>query len=379
MIIKARIKDGEGNTVAYDIMNGTEVARLNKDVVIGLFNQITNARLMPNGEFRANKGCCIDTIINKTALAIRENKVQEHAIGGNIRINFFGKEFINICRKIRRYARQGKVRLDENKHRANNGLNLHLFDLIDACGINHKKFITQYLSNIQPYCLEWFNKKDMPSEQMWLCDMGYKIKLVIKIDDSDKNKPLIVSFHESNKLNKYRTNTSNNLKSMKCAVIVDYSEQTKSNEYLVKYCVQRGFIVHSSITSFTHYLCNDVALVDYNDIKNRFDKTLNDMLILISNTYYNDASTLGALNVMEVDSDKLSFMSNGFATVNNIYFLIDMYSQYTDTNSRMALADVTLGIISELSNTRREEIKIALLNKFPKNYSNKLLDVIRNM
>lgn len=63
---------------------------------------------------------------------------------------------LNVCRKIRKYAALGLITIDHRKHKGNNGLNIHLFQAIEACGISCDKFICGYLSVLQPYALEPF-------------------------------------------------------------------------------------------------------------------------------------------------------------------------------------------------------------------------------
>lgn len=59
---------------------------------------------------------------------------------------------ISICEKIRKLAKLDRIRLDESEHRS--GLNKHLFDYLDYCGVNKLEFIKGYLSKLQPYMIE---------------------------------------------------------------------------------------------------------------------------------------------------------------------------------------------------------------------------------
>ena len=49
---------------------------------------------------------------------------------------------IGICRKIRNMAKLDRIKLDENTHRS--GLNKHLFDYLDYCGLDKLEFIKGY-------------------------------------------------------------------------------------------------------------------------------------------------------------------------------------------------------------------------------------------
>lgn len=46
---------------------------------------------------------------------------------------------IAICKRLRRLAKLDRVKLDENEHRS--GLNKHLFDYIEYCGLEVLQFI----------------------------------------------------------------------------------------------------------------------------------------------------------------------------------------------------------------------------------------------
>ena len=94
--------------------------------------------------------------------------------------------------------------------------------------------------------------------------MGYHIQLVIKVDDLDPKRPIVLSFHESNKDGKFMQGNKD-FSDKLCAVIVDNVKQFGERDYRVGYTVQRGFIV-AYIDSVTKYYSKDIALVDYQDI-----------------------------------------------------------------------------------------------------------------
>lgn len=56
---------------------------------------------------------------------------------------------IKVCKKIRNLAKLNRIVLDNSTHRS--GLNQHLFDYIEYCGLDTLTFIKSYLSNLQPY------------------------------------------------------------------------------------------------------------------------------------------------------------------------------------------------------------------------------------
>ena len=102
---------------------------------------------------------------------------------------------IGICRKIRKLAKLDRIKLDENTHRS--GLNKHLFDYLDYCGLDKLEFIKGYLSRLQPYMLE--RRRDQEHKESITCviDNLYRVSLYIKVDNTQFEE-VIVSFHENN-------------------------------------------------------------------------------------------------------------------------------------------------------------------------------------
>ena len=379
MKIISRHKDSQGKTIGYTIDNNGNKKYFNADFVIANYDKITNAYILSNGEFRANSGESIETVVDTRNLLIHRNitspvnHVDGKAIGT---IDFYGKEYINACKRIRKYAVEGKLKIITEKREANDGKNTHLFALIEACGVNLKPFIKGYLSVIQPYSLTKFQEsKKLESGNVWLCDIGYKISMVIKLKETNPNTPMIISFHESN-IHSNNTAGQKDFSDKLCAVIVDKAVELH-NGYGVDYTVQRGFIrynVHSS----TNYYSKDVALVNYKDIKNIFDDTIT-LAFEQLQINYGELEEEAPVVISRKDTGKLSFMSIGFATANNVYLMLDLYSQYTDSKSRAVILEITNNIIDEMPLLKQKELKKALEDKFGDKYNNKLYGVIQNL
>ena len=87
---------------------------------------------------------------------------------------------IKVCKKIRSLAQLDRVVLDSSTHRS--GLNQHLFDYIEYCGLDTLTFIKGYLSNLQPYMIQ--RRKDQEAFSSFVCviDNLYKISVYIKMD-----------------------------------------------------------------------------------------------------------------------------------------------------------------------------------------------------
>ena len=372
MRIERRYKDNNGKTIGYDVSENNKFKYIENIVAIHMAEFIDNAVLMKNKEFRAKKGYNIDTIIvHNTELSVRK---LDSNFKSELNIDYYGKDYINICRRLRRYAEQNKIEVSMNKHKANGGRNTHLFKMIKACDIDVDKFITQYIYNIQPYSLSRFQgSRNISKDNIWISDTGYGVELVIKVNESNKDKPVIVSFHESNIEANFNIGAKE-FNNKPCAVIIEKAEQ-RPNCIGVDYVVQRGFIAYK-IHSITQYCNKDVALVKYIDIQNMFSDTIASIIEKLQETYEvsNDGSI--PLSVERVAINKISFMSFGFATVNNISLLIDMFSQLTDKNSRKAISEIAISMLAEVSSDRLKTIQTALIEKYENSKNGLYLAII---
>lgn len=379
MKILKRYKDANGSIVGYDILAEGTVSRFSLEQALSLQQYIDNAFITSGGEYRAKSGCKIDTeVLHKNQLIVRPvAKPIEKPRTQSMPLDYYGKEFISVCRKLRSYAQSNNFVVDMNKHKSNYGKNTHLFKLIEACGVNVHDFIQNYLYNIQPYSLSRFQSKKNPGKgNIWLSDMGYNIQLVIKVYDVDPKRPIVLSFHESNKNGK-QMKGGVDFSDKPCAVLLDNARQASDTLFAVDYIVQRGFIT-AKIHSLTKYYNNDVALVDYSDIKEIFMQSVQQLIQQLQSNYYFEESSSLNLNVSSVTFEGISFMSFGYATVNNICLLIDIFSRYRDTKSKQAVSEIAMCLLSEVSNSKLNEIKAALAERYLGS-ENKLYLAIKDM
>lgn len=303
----------------------------------------------------------------------------------NFPSTYYDIECIKACCSIRYYARKGKLILKYNEHESNAGANVHLFKLIEECGIALKQFIIGYLSVIQPYSLKRYQvnskdrkEKNLDKHDIWMCDIGYSVQLLIKIDDHNNNKVMIVSFHESNIAGRM-IKGGKDFYDKPCAIIADSA--TKMNEYEnnwdIEFTVQRGFVrdtikVNSEYCYETTLFKEDfkIALIEYKAIEAEFsgilDLTFNDMLDRCLDSK-NDAMKNIEIN-RPISINEMSFMSIGYTCVNNIYMLLDLYANYRGNDARRIIATVAGNLIEEIPPKKRKRIKEALKAKFEIDY-----------
>lgn len=381
-----RIKDSEGNTVEYIIVDkkNNKTVKISADKLKKLSHYVSNARLLNNGEFRANPECKIDTVVNSDlSICIANNAL----VNKNINVNTFkgecyGINFINICRKIRELAASNKIVMDKAfaKHSSNSGNNIHLIKLIRACGIQEQDFIRSYLSHIQPYSLEYFQKrKDKSGDDVWLSDVGYRVKLVIKLRKKNNTEMILVSFHESNIIRH-----ASNVKKMTqipgsgldpnkmCAVIVDTVNDIRDSggmRYAIKFTVQRGFIVRI-MSCFSDYYAKGVAFVKYDIIRANYQSMIDNLLDKLRDTYCDNVSN----SIIGLNIDKVSIISFGYSVVNNISLLIDCFSFYTGKSDRRMLIEIANNILAEVPIEKAKELGNALKDKYESTaeYNNQL-------
>ena len=267
---------------------------------------------------------------------------------------------INVCSRIRRIAKLERVRLDEEEHRS--GLNKHLFEYIEYCGLDKLEFIKQYLSNLQPYMIE--RRKDQESVETFVCviDNLYRISVYIKID-TKQFEEIIVSFHENNKRGIAKTNSLIKIDNKKYVPIfadsiLSYSED---NKYIVKAFFQRGLKVLP--LELPALKCKDVFIVQQSAINLQFVSYCNDYIReLYTSDLDLDFDKIEVFSVLQ----QISFTSYGRDTFSSISILIDSLCIQNDYVSKAAadLALVTFVQNLKLTTEQQEELKALLFDKY---------------
>ena len=268
---------------------------------------------------------------------------------------------IAVCKKIRNLAKLDRVVLDESEHRS--GLNKHLFDYIEYCGLNVLDFVKQYLSNLQPYMIE--RRKDQEPEKWFICviDNLYRVSLYIKVYNKQFEE-VIVSFHEDNKRgvakdNSLRVKTETRFVPVFADTIG--SKVHGENKYVVKVLIQRGLKVLP--LDLPAVLCQDVFLVERRMINLQFISYCNDY---IKELYTSDLNL--DFDKIEVFSmlQQISFTSYGNDTFSSISLLIDSLCVQLDYISR-SVADfalVTFVQNLQLTKFQKEDLMNLLEQKF---------------
>lgn len=364
MYIINRIKNSVGKVVSYTVNNNGKVEILDRNFVIANAHLVTNAYLVDREYFRAKRGSYIDTIVEHSTTLVKRESVPKVSSSTEFVPDYYGREFISICRYIRQLAYENKFKLDTKPHKSNGGRNIQLFALIEACGISPREFVRNYLYNIQPYSLSHFmGTKSKGDNHIWLCDLGYNIGLVIKIV-KNTSCPLVLSFHESNIRGKYTT-SGNAFDNKLCAVLVEGINSIVNDGKLtnVAFVVQRGFITYR-IDAVTEYLRNEVALVKHSVIVDNFIFTLNNIVDGLQSQYFTQVTGSRFISTTGMPMHNVSFMSFGFATVNNISLLIDMYAYFTNQLTKAYLVDVAINLLSEVSPNKYKSILRVLKGRY---------------
>lgn len=378
MKILKRYKDKYGNVTAYDVLYKGKVSTQDAESVKQMRHLIDNATMLKSGLFKAKSGYTIETVSPITTTDLTIGEKTNLSVGNKFGFNdtdYFGKGMILACRRIRNCAYNNNIILDESEHKSNEGRNTHFFNLIRACGIEPKDFVRGYLSRLQPYCLEYWKKEKAGEQHIWVCDIGYDVKLLIKVNHVDSNGPVIISFHESNLLGVNRKVKGTDFMEKPCAVFVD---KVKSNDThcRVKYIVQKGFVVYKfSSTILKNKYKDGVALVEYKDISEEFSDFVKSTINTLYNIY-NENDLYDKVPMLKLN--QIGFMSFGYTDINNLCMCIDMFKVYHDTQSRLVISNLAEGILKELTYTRQLEVKQALESKY-EGSNNALYDMIKNL
>lgn len=246
--------------------------------------------------------------------------------------------------------------MDESGHRS--GLNQHLFEYIEYCGLDTLTFIKRHLTNLQPYMIQ--RGKDQEPFKSYICviDNLYKVSVYIKID-SKQFEEIIVSFHEDNKRGIARTNRIQRYTGDKYVpVFADcvLSRTENENRYVVKVMAQRGMLeLPIEIAGFK---CKDIFVVNRRSIDLIFISYCNDY---IKDLYTSD---------LDLDYDKievfsvlqqLSFTSYGRDTFSSISILIDSLCVQSDYISRQAADFALITFVQSLKLTAEQQADLKRL------------------
>ena len=229
---------------------------------------------------------------------------------------------IDICRKLRRLANSKNIKLDETMHLS--GLNKHLFEYFDYCGIDVLQFIKDYLSNLQPYMIKKLESQEFTKSIICVLDVYYRTSMYIKVDMTQHNE-MIISFHESYDPRTGIALTNSNKKytnDMKILVFADqiatYSEITNKFGIYVK--IQRGLNIQDVDVMGQVY--KDMFVVKLNEIERQLVEYCNDRIKVIRDN-------IPKLNYNKLDvfthTQQLSFTSYGKDEFSTISLLIDNF------------------------------------------------------
>ena len=270
---------------------------------------------------------------------------------------------IKICHKLRKLAKLDRIVLDTTQHRS--GLNKHLFEYIEYCGIDVLQFVKNYLSNLQPYMIE--RKKDQEPEKSFICviDNLYRVSVYIKVD-TKQFEEIVVSFHENNIRGVAKTNDIIKVDKQKyvpvfAEVVLSHLKMEDRERYGIKLLIQRGLMVFPIET--VGIKCQDVFIVEKN--------TINQQLLSYCNDYIRDLYTSNLeldFESIEIFSilQQISFTSYGKDTFSSISLLIDSYCIQHDYISK-SVADSALVIFSQnlkLTVEQQQELKELLSEKY---------------
>lgn len=186
------------------------------------------------------------------------------------------------------------------------------------------------------------------------------IQVIIKVKVVNSREAIVISFHESN----IRGNNSlgrNIFSDKRCAVLVNNIKTGSNGYYRIAFSVQKGFI-RKNINASTKYYHKGVALVDYDLIRNTFSEIMQDSIEMLMSVY---ADTKDTIPSIYNNFNKISFMSFGHATVNNICLLLDMYTSFSGFSSgKEVLVDIAGNLMYNLEYNKRQELRYAIQARY---------------
>lgn len=263
---------------------------------------------------------------------------------------------IEVCKRIRALARLDRLKLDTSVHRS--GLNQHLFEYIEYCGLDTLTFIRTYLSNLQPYMIE--RRKDQEAHKSYVCiiDSLYKVSVYIKAD-TKQFEEVIISFHEDNKRGIARSNKLQRYDQNQYVPIFADSILSKvedENKYVVKVMAQRGLLVLPLEVAGAK--CEDIFMVNRRAIDALLLSYCNDYIKELYTSDLNlDFDRIEVFSVLQ----QLSFTSYGRDTFSSISILIDSLCAQPDYISRQAADFALVTFVQSLKLTAEQQAELKSL------------------
>lgn len=362
--------DAYGKEVSYLIEDENGRRKITAEELINLVKisgkYVSNAILLDDLTFKVIDGSKIDIVYSKDAFPVIKAQTVQAFSSDNTVADYYGREYIKICKLIRKCAVEHAIQISIEEHDSNNGLNVHLFELIKVCNIDLKDFICGYLSVLQPFYLEFFQSKKIKdvNDHVWVLEMGYRTALLIKIvkffkgNSRNLDYMLVLSFHESNR-GGIGVSGMKSFNDKKCAVIVDKA-YLMNNQIYVDFTIQKGFLRHCFKRVQSEYK-NGVAFVNYEIIDSKIEDDLQSWFrnLATLNTYDNFEN----LEIKNMNT-QLSFAGRGYAYINNLCLLIDLFAIIHDDASRVFLMDLKDNLISKIPEQSKIRIKEALKVKY---------------
>lgn len=280
-----------------------------------------------------------------------------------------GRDFKDICERIRGYAREGNMRI-QGKHKSNKGRNIDLFVILKACGYDVFNAVREYLSVLQPYNIGYYKGDNAKEKVGWLylVEFGYDADLLIKVDETE-DVPLVISFHESNDdAIKQRTDNLRAQGDDLCAVITESAvyKDKKDKKYEVVIYLMHGMIKKKIIYTTKHYK-DGLSLLNYKSIEAVFNSYINETfnsLLAESLDILSDNEEDGIKALMKGRKSKYynySFSAFGEYFCNSICSLLDLYYLEASSSERRKIFIVADRLI-ELSGIEDKQAILDVLD-----------------
>lgn len=278
---------------------------------------------------------------------------------------------IGVCEKIRRLAKLDRIYLDETEHRS--GLNKHLFDYLDYCGLDKLQFIKEYLSKLQPYMIERRKDQEKTKELICVIDNLYRVSVYIKLN-TKQFEEVIVSFHEDNIRGIARSNSALRQDNRKYVPIFADTLMGKLDErkYIVKAIFMRGLKAIPIELPAIKY--GKVFIIDKRTVDVSFLDCCNQYILdLYTSDLKLDFDKIDVFSVLQ----QISFTSYGNDTFSSISLLIDSLCIQRDYISKAAADFALVTFVQNLALTKEQQSELMyLLNEKFKVTSIKGIDTI---
>ena len=179
MKVVNRVRNNDKETIGYDINDNGVVKFIPAETASSMYTYGVFDNVEQYGKILRGRNCRIPVRVVNDAINVPIIGVHREPEESDV----YGKETVDICLRLRKAIRAGRLKVDMAVHKANGGRNVQYFNFIRACGYDVQEFILKFLYDLQPCMVRLIDKKNMGdgiNAMQVILATGYNLNMYIK-------------------------------------------------------------------------------------------------------------------------------------------------------------------------------------------------------